>query len=647
MDASRRSPYMFVLMKRIALNSFIMSGFLTLFSIGYSSVLSNDYGFLDDYVDLLPENRDWAIQRKILEGRPLHALFTKLGLSMIVNIEDLHYVRFVGIVCTSLFAFVMFRALVRTGEKSFPSFCVSIILGTTLPFQLYAAWATDSTFPLAGALSGYALLIANQTFESSSRAAKWLSASMAILVLLMALMLYQPAAMIFWVFAAVLLFRPGMSLNDTCTRFLWYGLIGLIAMLLGFAVYNLALVFYPGASNRTGLAADLVEKALFFYRNFPRVLNFALLVPQRSFHTWQWQNESALYTRAFDDSIIVWFTLPFIILGLVVYFRGERIERLLKCFIALALLIFCFTPLLAVEKATSGYRTLAAPASLIVLYLYWSFRGWVSLCHPSRCSWFPLANVILGIAAGASLLLADYHVRNWIVVPQVKELEIMRYPLVHENLADAARIYVIHPAHCRSETFAPFIWKEFGMPSSCLSPPLPVKIRASAMVSCFLRRMAQDYEHLPVISVPAEGPVDPLTDGLVVDMRNFGTRLRLYRWIRSEIPLGTPVIRDSFDVYLDEDAFYYVKAPCAPEDVKERFILTVEPSERDDLSADRKPHGFDNFNFDWHGVIYDQRCMAMVRRPDYPIARIRAGQITIPEMNVLWDATWTVSHDNS
>ena len=645
MDTSGRSPS--VLMKRTTLNLFIASGFLTLFSIGYFSVLNNDYGFLDDYVDLLPENRDWAIQRKNLEGRPLHALFTKFGLPMIVDIEDLRYVRFVGIVCTSLFAFVMFRAFVRTGEKSFPAFCVSIILGTTFPFQLYAAWATDSTFPLAGTLSGCALLIADQTFESSSRAAKWLLASMAILVLLMALMIYQPAAMIFWVFAAVLLFRPGMSLNDACTRFLWYGLIGLIAMLLGFVVYNLALVFYPGASHHTGLASDLVEKALFVHRIFPRVLNFALLVPRRSFHSWQWQNESALYARAFDDSIIVWPTLLFIILGLVLYFRGERIERLLKCFIALALLILCFTPLLAVEKATSGYRTLAAPASLIVLYLYWSFRGWASLCHPSRCSCFSLANVLLSIAAGASLLLADYHVRNWIVVPQVKELEIMRYPLVHENLAGAARIYVIHPAHCRSETFAPFIWKEFGMSSSCLSPPLPMKIRASAMVSYFLRRMAQDYEHLPVISVPAEGPVDPLTDGLVVDMRNFETRFRLYRWIRSEISLGTPVIRDSFDVYLDEDAFYYVKAPCTPEDVKERFILTVEPSERDDLSADRKPHGFDNFNFDWHGVIYDQRCMAMVRRPDYPIARIRAGQITIPEMNVLWDATWTVSHDNS
>lgn len=645
MDTSSRSPS--VLMKRTTLNLFIASGFLTLFSTGYFSVLNNDYGFLDDYVDLLPENRDWAIQRKNLEGRPLHALFTKFGLSMIVDIEDLRYVRFVGIVCTSLFAFVMFRAFVRTGEKSFPAFCVSIILGTTPPFQIYAAWATDSTFPLAGALSGCALLIADQTFESSSRAAKWLLTSMAILVLLMALMLYQPAAMIFWVFAAVLLFRPGMSLNDTCARFLWYGLIGLIAMLVGFAVYNLALVFYPGASNRTGVASDLVEKVLLLYRIFPRVLNFALLAPRRSFHSWQSQNESALYTRAFDDSIIVWCTLPFMILGLVLYFRRERIERLLKCFIALALLIFCFAPLLAVEKATLGYRTLAAPTSLIVLYLYWSFRGWASLCHSSRCSCFSLANVVLSIAAGASLLLADYHVRNWIVVPQVKELEIMRYPLVHENLADAARVYVIHPAHCRSETFAPFIWKEFGMPSSCLSPPLPMKIRASAMVSYFLRRMAQDYEHLPVISVPAEGPVAPLTDGLVVDMRNFETRFRLYRWIRSEISLGTSIIHGAFDVYLDEDALYYVKSPCTMEDIKERFILHVEPSERNDLPEHRRQHGFDNLNFEWHGAIYDQRCLAMVRRPDYPIARIRVGQITIPEMNVLWDATWTVSHDNS
>jgi len=55
---------------------------------------------------------------------------------------------------------------------------------------------------------------------------------MAVLFLLAAQTLFQTSAMFYWVFAVVILFRPGAIWTDTGKRFIWYASIGSVALAL-------------------------------------------------------------------------------------------------------------------------------------------------------------------------------------------------------------------------------------------------------------------------------------------------------------------------------------------------------------------------------------------------------------------------------
>ena len=89
-----------------------------------------------------------------------------------------------------------------------------------------------------------------------------------------------------------------------------------------------------------------------------------------------------------------------------------------------------------------------------------------------------------------------------------------------------------------------------------------------------------------------------------------------------------PAARSEFDLYLDGGNLYYVKEPCAIEDVQAGFFLHIVPADLGDLPGYRKQHGFDNldFGFDVRGVLFDGKCAASVDLPQYAIARITTGQ---------------------
>ena len=125
---------------------------------------------------------------------------------------------------------------------------------------------------------------------------------------------------------------------------------------------------------------------------------------------------------------------------------------------------------------------------------------------------------------------------------------------------------------------------------------------------------------------------------IVVDMRNLAVRLQAYRYIDGATVPGTPVIHSVFSVYLSENALYYVSDFCTREDIHNKFLLHVIPENPEDLPDHRKQYGFDNFDFDfeWHGVIYDKKCMAIVRLPEYTDARVVTGQYLSGTGKTLW-----------
>ena len=103
---------------------------------------------------------------------------------------------------------------------------------------------------------------------------------------------------------------------------------------------------------------------------------------------------------------------------------------------------------------------------------------------------------------------------------------------------------------------------------------------------------------------------------------------------------GEPAARSDFDVYLDGDTLSYLKAPCDADDARGRFLLSVYPANVRDLPPERREIGHDSLNFDFAppiGAIFNGKCMANRRLPDYGITKIETGQ-WIPGGERLWDA---------
>ena len=98
-----------------------------------------------------------------------------------------------------------------------------------------------------------------------------------------------------------------------------------------------------------------------------------------------------------------------------------------------------------------------------------------------------------------------------------------------------------------------------------------------------------------------------------------------------------PVIRSDYDVYLDGKRLVYVREACGDKDDDATFFLHLYPVDVADLPDDRRPHGFDNLDFDFLRFGFrDQRCTALLILPDYALAAIHTGQYVQGEGR-LWE----------
>jgi len=93
---------------------------------------------------------------------------------------------------------------------------------------------------------------------------------------------------------------------------------------------------------------------------------------------------------------------------------------------------------------------------------------------------------------------------------------------------------------------------------------------------------------------------------------------------------GAPAAQSRYDVHVDGRALVYFKEPCEANDIASRFFLHILPARVDDLPEWRKPHRYDNLDFDFHlhGVALDGKCAAKVPLPAYAIKGVRTGQWT-------------------
>ena len=107
-------------------------------------------------------------------------------------------------------------------------------------------------------------------------------------------------------------------------------------------------------------------------------------------------------------------------------------------------------------------------------------------------------------------------------------------------------------------------------------------------------------------------------------------------WLDINAPAEAPVYLSSdstYNLYIQDNALYYDKRPCALPDTDARFFLHIYPEDAADLSEWRRQIGFANLDFDFHkyGLLAEGRCLIRRELPDYPITRIHTGQFVHPD----------------
>ena len=112
------------------------------------------------------------------------------------------------------------------------------------------------------------------------------------------------------------------------------------------------------------------------------------------------------------------------------------------------------------------------------------------------------------------------------------------------------------------------------------------------------------------------------------------------------ISAGPPAARSTFDVYLEDGTLFYIRTPCVQTDTEAPFFVHVWPAHLSDLHYSRRRFGFDALDFRFGGVepswrvaagdIFDGICMATMKLPDYPIAKIVTGQYVPGRGEALW-----------
>ena len=102
-----------------------------------------------------------------------------------------------------------------------------------------------------------------------------------------------------------------------------------------------------------------------------------------------------------------------------------------------------------------------------------------------------------------------------------------------------------------------------------------------------------------------------------------------------------PTASSYFDLYLSGNVLTYLREPCSLADAAGRFSLHLYPLFPQDVTPQRRQHGFNNldFHFGDFGVRFAEKCILTIPLPDYPLTEIETGQGDHWQLRFLVDNT--------
>ena len=121
----------------------------------------------------------------------------------------------------------------------------------------------------------------------------------------------------------------------------------------------------------------------------------------------------------------------------------------------------------------------------------------------------------------------------------------------------------------------------------------------------------------------------------MIKRRRSAAAVAAYDEFYRQAVAGEPIIRGEFNVYRNGKILTLVKADCRPGDGAARFGVKVYPA-LEVLRAGYIPNRVAYDFLDNSGVRVGDRCLALIKLPDYPIDFILAGQYADWESRAAW-----------
>ena len=458
--------------------------------VAYAPALSERYGFRDDYSTLRESQDDLRTTLNFCasQGRPLYGFFLARVCNFAEEVDNLGYLRAIGVGLASAVAILLAWALHRRiGLQADLAAAIGLLVALLPSAQVKVAWAICGPHIFGGVFGLSAFLLA----DAPTHKRFWPTLG-AVLLVMSGALFYQSDVMLYLVpVVAAGIFFEGRHDRRWALR---HGMILFGGLALAFVVIKL--LFASGiflASKRVSLeAAPLTKMVWYAQHNLQEA--FGLFVVR-----------DVAGRTAYGWTLIVSFSVLLTLWGgWSAWRRGRASGGIWFGALVLGLLLAGSVTLIASERWAT-YRTLWALAAVVLLLVLRPF--------PVLPEWlrrfFLVSTVILAAVS------AYWNTRYLFAEPQAAELAIIEQAALRVAALKSPRVLLI--LEKAGESRAPLRWlDEFGSNSSdCEWSPkemLRVALRSQGAAGIAAERAMRFKSSL-------DRPIDTSAYDVVIDMR--------------------------------------------------------------------------------------------------------------------------------
>jgi hypothetical protein len=424
--------------------------------VAYWPATFHDYGLRDDYSNLREAHEEVGKVVKFCASaaRPIYGWLLQATFKQTSSVQNLEWMRFFSALLLGAISLVSFRGLRALGWSFNTSLCYAVLLALVPSAQVIAAWsigwpyAATALLAIGGFFTIEGALAVGLRAGLGRAVGQW---SVALGLMLVAALIYQPSAMFYVVpLAAALIAKRQRTLKE-CAR--WMGIhLGFVIGTLALAYGVMSVLYASGVfvkSGRVAFESHWGEKIAWFLEEpLPNALSLFVLNDNN-------QRGQFFYLgcAAVAGAILI--------AGAYFEWRRHGMARGATWLAGLLILPpFAFAVSMVASERYATYRTILAMTAVLLCFLVAS----VSVLTER---WGANARrTMVAFVVSIAFFIAQHHAYALIAVPQGNEWQLIMAGAKHVRLDGVRpRIFAIASAPADIST-ATIYHDEFGSLSS-------------------------------------------------------------------------------------------------------------------------------------------------------------------------------------